>query len=233
MNKIIFLKQSKAPLKVIFYFLIQKVKNIFVKSKIKKFKKNHKQFLKDKKITNDYFSMNSFNFYRYLSKIDKNFFYLELGSYEGNSAIFIADNFKESKIFCVDHWIGVEEYKEKNFNIIEENFDFNTKLYSNILKIKKTSDEFFSENQNLEFHVIYVDGNHKGDQVFKDCINSWKVLKENGLLICDDYIWSFYEKTENNPCYSINLFLKKIKNEYKILQVSNSQIFIKKIAKST
>ena len=90
-----------------------------------------------------------------------------------------------------------------------------------------TSDAFFENNSKM-FDVIYVDGYHKAEQVFKDCKNSWKFLKNSGIMICDDYIWNHYKKIENNPCFAINQFLKTIKN-YKVLEVSNSQIFIKKI----
>ena len=79
------------------------------------------------------------------------------------------------------------------------------------------------------FDIIYIDGYHLGSQVYKDCINSWKFLKKDGLLICDDYIWNGYEDIKENPCFAINKFLTEIKDNYKLLKVSNSQIFIKKI----
>ena len=87
---------------------------------------------------------------------------------------------------------------------------------------------FFSKNKD-KFDVIYIDGYHKGSQVYKDFKNSWKVLNENGVIIFDDYIWNFYRNLKDNPCYMINLHLKEIKNKVKILKVSNSQLFIKKI----
>ena len=47
-------------------------------------------------------------------------------------------------------------------------------------------------------------------------------------MICDDYILDCYKDITKNPCYSINKFLNEIRNTFKILKVSNSQIFIKK-----
>ena len=96
---------------------------------------------------------------------------------------------------------------------------------------RMTSDEFFSNNRKM-FDVVYIDGYHFGPQVYKDCENAWKCLKENGFLICDDYTWNFYSNIKNNPCYAINNFLKKIDGQYKLEKVSNSQIFIKKIVKN-
>ena len=88
--------------------------------------------------------------------------------------------------------------------------------------------EFFNSNQKT-FDVIYIDGDHYGPQVYKDCTNALKILNKNGYLICDDYFWNFYTKIEKNPCYSINAFLKENKKALKIKKVSNSQIFFKKI----
>ena len=230
MRKIIFLIKNKTSFLVIFYFIIQKFKNLIIKQKIKKFKRNHQFFLKEKKISTDFFSMNAFNFYNYLKNLRNDFEYLEIGSFEGNSAMFVAENFKDCKIYCVDTWIGHEQYfKDKNFNEIEKNFHSNTKNYSNIIKVKKKSDTFFKENKDLKFDVIYVDGDHYSDQVSLDCLNAWALLKKDGILICDDYIWSYFDDIKKNPCYAINMFLKEIKNKYKILQVSKSQIFLRKL----
>ena len=102
----------------------------------------------------------------------------------------------------------------------EQNFDYNISNHQNIIKFKKSSDEFFSNNIKM-FDVVYIDGYHFGPQVYKDCENAWKCLKENGLLICDDYTWNFYLNIKDNPCYAINNFLTKIKGEYKIEKVSN------------
>ena len=208
--------------------MASKLKNIFIRSKIKYEKKKHKIILSKKIISNDYFSSHAFYFYNLLTKLPKNFKYLEIGSYEGNSALYVSINFPESNVTCVDLWEAVEEYKDKDFNIIEKNFDSNLKGLSNITKIKSTSDNFFSKNK-IMFDFIYIDGNHKFDYVFRDCENAWIFLNKGGFLVCDDYIWDYYKELLDNPCYAINSFIKKKNKEIKILSVTNSQIFIKKI----
>ena len=228
MKKIIFLIKNKSKINIIMIFLVQKFFNIFIKKKIKSFKKRNQIFLKNKRITNDYFSMHSYNFFKYLNFLEGNFNYLEIGTYEGNSAMFVANTFPKSKVYCVDNWNKTEEYGDQNFDIVEKNFDYNTSSFNNIVKFKNNSDDFFKKNNTL-FEVIYIDGYHKDFQVLKDCRNAWKILKKNGLLICDDYIWNFYENIKENPCYSINKFIDEIKNENKVLEVSKSQIFIKKL----
>ncbi len=228
LKKIIFLIKSGSSLRVIIAFCLNKIWGIFLRRKIISYKRNHQSLLKDKKINNDYFSSHSYNFFIFLKNLKDNFNYLEIGSYEGNSALFVADCFRDSNITCIDNWTSTEEYKDHiSFSKIEANFDYNTRNFENIKKIKLSSDSFFENNQ-IFFDAIYVDGHHLASQVYKDCLNSWKFLNKNGYLICDDYIWSFYKNLRDNPCYAINRFLKEIKGSFKIEKVSNSQIFIKK-----
>ena len=227
-KKIFFLIQSKSSFRVILKFVFCKFLRIFNKSKVKNEKKYYKSLLNNLNISSDFFVTNVYYFFKHIRNY-KNFNYLEIGSYEGCSAIYIANRFKRSKIFCVDIWERVkEEYSEGiNFDDIEKNFDMNSESYLNISKIKKYSDEFFLSN-NLTFDIIYVDGHHLAEQVYKDAVNSWNVLNNKGLLIFDDYIWKNYDEVNKNPCYAINKFLKERQNKLDILEVTNSQIFIKK-----
>ena len=227
-NKISFLKKSNANWNIIFSFTKTKIANFFLKQKIKNFKNYNKNYLKSKKIIHDYFSPHSYHFYSVLKKKKKIENILEIGSFEGNSSMFFARNLINSKIYCVDNWVGTNEYNNLNFKLLEDNFDENLREFSNVHKYKNTSDEFFLNN-NLNFDLIYIDGHHKADQVNRDFKNSWKFLNKDGILIFDDYIWDFYNNIKDNPCYAINSYLNNIRDKYKILKVTNSQLFIKKI----
>lgn len=48
-----------------------------------------------------------------------------------------------------------------------------------------TSDEFFEQN-NEKFDIVFVDGLHHAEQVYKDIVNSLDVLNEGGTIICHD-----------------------------------------------
>lgn len=61
-NQINFLIKSNANLSIIFCFLKTKIFKILNKNKIKNFKKENELFLKNLKITSDYFSSNAFFF---------------------------------------------------------------------------------------------------------------------------------------------------------------------------
>lgn len=51
--------------------------------------------------------------------------------------------------------------------------------------VRATSDEFFSNNSML-FGIIFIDGDHNADQVYRDIVNSLGCLKHNGTIVCHD-----------------------------------------------
>ena len=227
LSKLLFLLKCKSKFNIILLFIKYKIIKILIRKKIKQEKKYFLELISNLDFSTEFFSSNAYNFSEVLSSKSDNFKYLEVGTFEGGSAIYVATKYPNSKIFCVDNWVRTEDgYKVLDFNEIERNFDKNKSNFRNIIKIKNSSDDFF-KNNNHKFDVVYVDGYHKASQVLKDCQNAWKVLNLDGLLICDDYIWDHYEKIEDSPCFAINKFLTNI-NNFKILKVSNSQIFIKK-----
>ena len=49
----------------------------------------------------------------------------------------------------------------------------------------ETSDDFFKKNKN-NYDVIFIDGLHELDQVYKDIVNSLQILNENGTIVVHD-----------------------------------------------
>lgn len=84
--------------------------------------------------------------------------------------------------------IGLDD--SKNFNLIRIPNKFSVDPcigeYSHAKPTHKmTSDEFFKNNKD-KFDIIFIDGLHESNQVYKDIINSLKVLNYNGSIICHD-----------------------------------------------
>ena len=77
-DKIFFLKKSNASLKVIFSFTKTKIVNFILKKKIKKFKNDNKNFLKSKKIIDDYFSPHTYHFYSIIYHLFLRYNYMNL-----------------------------------------------------------------------------------------------------------------------------------------------------------
>jgi hypothetical protein len=50
-----------------------------------------------------------------------------------------------------------------------------------------TSDDFFDQNKET-FDIIFIDGLHHADQVYKDIMNSLDILEEGGAIVCHDIL---------------------------------------------
>ena len=211
----------------------------FIKNFIPNYKTKKKSNSIEKIVYNNFITENEKNkwfcnnLYFLKNNLPKNFNpenILEIGSFEGRSAIFFTNFYPNSLISCVDTWEGSDEHKNFNFFKIENNFNNNTKylVKSNRLKkYKKASDIFFSEN-NILFDLIYIDGDHSSEQLCKDIYNSWKFLKKNGILVVDDYVWWFYKDIFKNPAFTINKFITEKLNQIKDLIVWKQVIIFKK-----
>ena len=143
---------------------------------------------------------------------------------------FFLQMFKNSKITCVDTWSGSDEHLKQNFDIIETNFDKNTRIYqrgNRLKKIKNTSNVFFSNNLQ-SFDLIFIDGDHSSEQVKKDINNSWKILNNGGYLILDDYLWWYYKDLKENPAFIINNFILENLSSISSLKIWQ-QVIIKKV----
>jgi len=208
----------------------------FIKNFFKQFK-NENKFIQGaysgfKFDSHDWFSMKVPVLKHYLdncifpSKINA----LEIGSYEGRSAIFFMKYFNKINLICVDTWLGTDEemHKKIDFKKIENNFDYNIKSYkNNITKYKDTSDNFFKLNINKNFDFIYIDGCHKYETVLSDAQSAFRLLNKGGFILFDDFNWFYYKDIKLNPMYAINYFIRNHEKNIEIIFAS-SQLLIKK-----
>ena len=222
---------KKATFEVFFRFFLDRLKHPFNSFKKKEKRKEHQKYLETKKTSTDYFSLNAYYWNSIINSHFKEFSYLEIGSWEGNSALYILKNFRTKNVICVDIWDRYnDEYKEHNLKNFE-NFKSNLSEFKERFSyFKNTSNEFFIKNVE-KFDIIYIDGWHEAPQVYKDINNSWDCLNINGIIICDDYFYGDITANHNDdlPANAINKFILNKKNKLKIINVNNTQIFLKKL----
>ena len=213
---------QKTDFIIVLKFIINRLNHPFIRYFKKKEKIKTLIDFKKYKLSQNYFSINSYYWKKIIKTNFKKFSYLEIGSFEGSSALFVLKNFITTEVCCVDSWNDKVEFKRFIFNL--NRFKGKYKFF------KKTSDSFFSKNSK-KFDLIYIDGSHEKSQVFKDLVNSWKILNKDGVIICDDYFYGdIYKKINTNiPIQAINKFFKLNKKKIKVLCVNNNQIFFKKI----
>jgi predicted O-methyltransferase YrrM len=156
---------------------------------------------------------------------------LEIGSFEGLSSVFFADNFldaKTSSLTCVDPFLNITNNDHSNFlqNNEEKNFDYNISKCKNSDKVivyKITSDKFFETNKKT-YNFIYIDGCHTPDYIKRDMENSFDVLEKNGIMWMDDYRGGDGIQIKN----TMDDFLKKYIGKYDLIH-SGYQLAIKKL----
>jgi len=116
--------------------------------------------------------------------------YLEIGVRRGRSMAVVASQRPECKIFGFDLWIpeyaGVDN-PGKDF-VVEElkNVGYKGELKFIDGDSKKTVPNFFSENPDLYFDLITVDGDHSRKGAIADLKNVIPRLKVGGFLVFDD-----------------------------------------------
>ena len=175
----------------------------------------------------DWFGDNINVWKKYLSNLS-NFNYLEIGTFEGRSSVYVGQFKNCNKILCIDTFKGSDEHKEIDFSKVYENCKKNlNKIRKPAELLKSDSDSFFLKNKK-KFNVIYIDGSHFYEDVKKDFDNSIKCLEKNGILICDDFLWFEYKNKKDNPLVAILESFYKYKDNLNIIFINYQIIFKKK-----
>jgi len=150
----------------------------------------------------------------------------------------------DSKLYCVDTWEGSVEYNNVNFNNVYNKFISNIKIHKNYIRnpkniiINKSRTDIFllkinNLNQSLVcnnclmFDIIFIDASHDSRDVIMDSILSWRLLKVEGILIWDDYIWNKMPAENERPKLAIDSFLLMFEGNYTILS-KTTQLIVKK-----
>ncbi len=80
------------------------------------------------------------------------------------------------------------------------------------------------------FDFVYVDGSHGTLDTLSDLVLSYKLLKIDGLLIVDDYLWRVSRNDPDfRPKLAIDAFTNLILSKIDFIEAGNSQVyFVKK-----
>ena len=170
--------------------------------------------------------------------------FLELGSFEGRSTVWIVENMMQDGGFidCVDTWAGGEEHEVLDMGEVEKNFDHNIdkvlgganvkpqitkdfsyrvrhssagpdaankrvykyKTKSTIMLGEKLCDPQFSRQPLYDF--IYIDASHTAPDVLTDACMAWPLLKKDGVMVFDDYLWGDPKNILHRPKLAVDAF---------------------------
>lgn len=135
---------------------------------------------------------------------------LEIGSFEGRSSLFLLRQFPQARLTAVDTWQGSDEHSVEQKTSLGDRFAANVAEHRARIEQRVGSSLTMLpqlDSEGRRYDLIYVDGSHLADDVLRDAISAWRLLKSGGVMIFDDYLWSYYEQPDDNPCRVINAFL--------------------------
>jgi predicted O-methyltransferase YrrM len=148
---------------------------------------------------------------------------LEIGSWEGRSALFFLNYLPLSRIVCIDPFAGnVEHHLDPYFAKLalksEAQFDSNLDGFSDrVEKIAAGSTTALPELGIVgrRFDLAYIDGSHMAVDVYRDAVLTWSLIERGGLVIFDDYEWELMDTELERPRCGINAFLAAIAGQYR------------------
>lgn len=122
--------------------------------------------------------------------------FLEIGVFRGEFAKQIIDITNPKELYLVDIWedgAGSGDKDGKNYVFLDDMEDVYLKLHkqtinnSHVHVIRAKSVSFLKNCDPDYFDAIYIDGDHTEEAVYLDLVNSFPVIKNEGLLMGHDY----------------------------------------------
>jgi predicted O-methyltransferase YrrM len=187
----------------------------------------YRSWFADKDFTSDWTSGNFTMWRRMLAPLrDEPLRILEIGSWEGRSAVFFLNFFPRGAIVCVDTFGGSPEehyvYSQIAAQVAgaEARFDRNLSPFgSRVEKIKDRSGPALARlnAEGRRFDLAYIDAGHRRDDVMADSLAVWPMLSLGGVVIWDDYEWGRGLKPEERPQPAIDQFLQERPGQFRLL----------------
>jgi predicted O-methyltransferase YrrM len=155
----------------------------------------------------------------------ENLRYLEIGVFEGRSAIWF---FRNVLTHPTSTMVGMDVFAHGTWDRCVANLTREGVLERSQLIVGR-SQSILKKLPDAEFDIGYVDGDHRCRHVFQDISLSWDVLKVGGFMILDDY--KLREQTfplDCRPQAAIDSFLTCFFSEIDVYHFCNRQLIIKK-----
>jgi len=166
---------------------------------------------------------------------------LEIGCHEGRSTCWMLENFlaNNGTITCIDPFANdplsaFRNDRPPENRIIEQIFCHNTGLAKSAdqtIRLMPTLSfyalaDLIVEGQQFDF--VYVDGSHSADAVLADAVMAFGLLKNNGYMIFDDYLWKEAADSLDRPKMSIDAFVNMFQKHIEVKMI-NYQYVIQKV----
>jgi predicted O-methyltransferase YrrM len=157
--------------------------------------------------------------------------YLEIGTFEGRSALWVLENIlthPTSKLTIID------AFEEHTYNTFLSNIN----LSGEAAKFTILTGLSTNKIRELPFNSIdfaYVDGSGKGIVMLSDLVSTWNLVKVGGLIICSQYSLNEalrralgLQPDDPGPHEAIDAFLKIYSSYITVLTLQEGQVVFRK-----
>jgi len=168
------------------------------------------------KFTQDWFTRNINNFYAVKNELKKVEIILEIGCFEGRATCWMLENMLDEGgvIQVIDTFDGGEEHEGLNLSELRQTFEDNVeevrKDKQEIRIIQDTSYQglakLIDDGWSGDFDFIYIDGSHTTPDVLTDACMAFNLLRPEGIMLFDDYLWAGIPDLLHRPKTAIDLF---------------------------
>ena len=162
-----------------------------------------------------------------------NLHYLEVGPFEGQATVWMLENVlthPSSRATGIDLFMGLEDVDGAT---IKRRFLDNVKRAGAADRVRLMIG--FSQEQLRKlpidsFDIIYIDGSHMADDVLEDAVLAWRLLRNDGVIIFDDYNWP---RPGPGPKIAINVFMQLFGRHFEIVHTRYQMIIRKRESASS
>lgn len=157
---------------------------------------------------------------------------LEIGSWEGRSAVFILTTLCATggELVCIDHFDlmetaeGRERYRKLTHNLALTGRPTRVFPQFSIPALYTLLQEEMRKDSEAGFDWIYIDGSHRSDDTLLDAELAWRLARPGCIFIFDDYNWPEQPlDSPHHPRRGIDAFLAVHRGEYERLSTNPEQ----------
>ena len=156
---------------------------------------------------------------------------LEIGTFDGFNSLLLSNLFPNSNIDTID----LSETDDDFVNFYNRKDNINKFIQDRNIILSKNKNINFSPlnslkllNYKKKYDLIWIDGAHGYPLVCIDIINSLHILKENGLILCDD-VYLKLNQSNSDIMYS-SIATYETLNELKKQDLINFRLIYKRLS---
>lgn len=161
---------------------------------------------------------------------------VEVGTWKGQSAINMADICSSlklnTKIYCIDTWLGAEEFWNDLSGTTERDLKLkygfpqiyyqflsnviHKKHQNTIIPFPNTSHigATYLKKRKIKADLIYIDASHEELDVYNDINDYWDIIQPTGIIFGDDYGWTGVKNSVNKVSKEKCKEIKVLENQY-------------------